>query len=53
MKNTGSSHNDLVTYKVQIDLNVFGVLMLHMVCQQINNTDVVTIDKSVQPDWTM
>jgi hypothetical protein len=46
MKNSGGSDNNLVTDEVQINLDVLGVLMLHRVSQEINDTYVITVNNS-------
>jgi hypothetical protein len=43
MKNTNSSGSNLVTNKVQINLDVLGALMLHRVGREINDIDVVVV----------
>jgi hypothetical protein len=40
--NTGG---DLVSDKVQIDLNMFGALMLNRIGREIDNTYVVAVDE--------
>jgi hypothetical protein len=40
--NTGG---DLVSDKVQIDLNILGALMLNRIGREIDNTYVVTVDE--------
>jgi hypothetical protein len=46
MKNTNSSGSNLVTNKVQINLDVLGALMLHRVGREINDIDVVVVNNS-------
>jgi hypothetical protein len=46
MKNSGGSDNNLVTDEVQINLDVLGVLMLHRVSREINDTYVITVNNS-------
>jgi hypothetical protein len=38
-------YSDLVTYEVEINLNMLHVLMLNGIGRQIQGTDIITIDK--------
>ena len=44
MKNPSVSEGDLLSDKVEIDLNMLHPLMLHWIAGEIYSTDVVTID---------
>lgn len=44
MKNTSVAEGHLVTNKMEINLDVFGPLMLHWIAGKVGCTDVVTID---------
>jgi hypothetical protein len=41
------SDGNTFTDEVEVNLNVFGALMLDRVGGEVNNADVVTIDQSV------
>jgi hypothetical protein len=45
MKDTDSSSNNLVVDEVQVDLDVFSVLMLHRFGREIVGTHIVTAHK--------
>jgi hypothetical protein len=39
------AEGDLLSNKVEVNLNMFRPLMLHGVAGEINNTDIVAIDQ--------
>jgi hypothetical protein len=45
MQNVNLPNGDLVTNEVEIDLNMLRALMLNRVGRQVDDTDIVTIDK--------
>jgi hypothetical protein len=45
VQNANLPNGDLVTYEVEINLNMLHALMLNWVGRQVDNTDIVTIDK--------
>ena len=46
MKNTDSSKGHSLPNKMEIDLHMFGPLVMNGICGQIHNTDIITIYKS-------
>jgi hypothetical protein len=47
MEYTNSANDNLVSYEIQINLNMLSVLILNQIDEKIDNTDVVTVDKHV------
>jgi hypothetical protein len=45
MKNSNVTEGDLLLNKMEIDLNMFRLLMLHRIAGEVYSTDVVTIDQ--------
>jgi hypothetical protein len=45
MEYTNSVDDNLVSDKMQTNLNMLGVLMLSQIGVKLDNTDVVTVDK--------
>jgi hypothetical protein len=45
MQNANFLNDDLVIYKVEINLNMLHTLVLDWVGHQVDNTDIVAIDK--------
>jgi hypothetical protein len=45
MKDSNVTEGDLLSNKVEIDLNMLRPLMLHWIAGEIYSTDVVTIDQ--------
>jgi hypothetical protein len=45
MQNVNFPNGDLVTNEMEIDLNMLRALMLNRVGRQVDDTDIVTIDK--------
>jgi hypothetical protein len=45
VQNVNFSNGDLVTDKVEINLNMLSALMLNYVGYQVDDTDIVAIDK--------
>jgi hypothetical protein len=45
MKNPNVTKGDLLSNKMEIDLNVLHPLMLHWITGEVYNTNVVTIDQ--------
>jgi hypothetical protein len=45
MKNPNMTKGDLLSNKMEIDLNVLRPLMLHWITGEVYSTDVVTIDQ--------
>jgi hypothetical protein len=45
MQNVNFPNGDLVTNEVEIDLNMLRALMLNRVGRQVDDTDIVAIDK--------
>jgi hypothetical protein len=46
MENSNVTKGNLLSNKMEVDLNVLRPLMLHRITGEINSTDVVTIDQS-------
>jgi hypothetical protein len=46
MENSNVTEGDLLSNEVEIDLNMFCLLMLHRIAGKIYNTNAVTIDQS-------
>lgn len=46
MKDTNNTYRDLVPDEVEINLNMLRTLMLNWVGGEVNNTNIVTVDKS-------
>jgi hypothetical protein len=47
MQNVNFSNDDIVTDEVEINLNMLHALMLNQVGCQVDDIDIVAIDKSV------
>jgi hypothetical protein len=47
VQNANFPNGDLVTDEVEINLNMLCVLVLNWVGRQVDDTDIVTIDKCV------
>ena len=45
MKNPNVTKGDLLSNKMEIDLNVLCPLMLHWITGEVYSTDVVTVDQ--------
>lgn len=45
MENSHCTGSNLVTNKVEIDLNMFGVLMLYRVGGEVDGADIVVVDQ--------
>jgi hypothetical protein len=45
MKNPNMTKGDLLSNKMEIDLNVLRPLMLHWITGEVYSTDVVTVDQ--------
>jgi len=45
MKNPNVTKGDLLSNKMEIDLNVLRPLMLHWITGEVYSTDVVTVDQ--------
>nr|GEU53244.1 hypothetical protein [Tanacetum cinerariifolium] len=43
----------LVTSKMNVNLYMFGALMLHLVCKHVYGTDIITVDQSRCEKWGM
>jgi hypothetical protein len=46
MKNSNVTEGNLLSNKMEVDLNMLHPLMLHRIAREIDSTDVVTIDQS-------
>jgi hypothetical protein len=46
MKNSNVTEGNLLSNKMEVDLNMLRPLMLHRIAGEIDSTDVVTIDQS-------
>jgi hypothetical protein len=46
MKNSNMTKSNLLSNKMEIDLNVLRPLMLHRITGEVDSTDVITIDQS-------
>jgi hypothetical protein len=46
MKNSNVTEGNLLSNKVEIDLNVLRPLMLHWITGEIDSTDIIAIDQS-------
>jgi hypothetical protein len=46
MKDSNVTEGDLLSNKMEIDLSMLRLLMLHWIAREIYNTNVVTIDQA-------
>ena len=46
MKNPNLAKSNSFPDEMQVDLNMFGALMLHRVCREVDCTHVVTVNES-------
>lgn len=53
MRNMHMSTSDLFTNKMNINFNLFCVLMLDWIMREIDNINIITIDKSYFGDRTV
>jgi hypothetical protein len=53
MKNSDVPQRNTISNEVYINLDVFGVLMLHGVCGHVDNTHIVTEDNGGARKWSM
>jgi hypothetical protein len=44
VEDTQSTGGYAFTNKVKVNLNMFGVLMLHQVCREVDNTHIVAVN---------
>jgi hypothetical protein len=51
MKNSNMTEGDLLSNKMEIDLNMLRPLMLHRIVGEIYSTDIVTIDQGGTARW--
>ena len=51
MKNPNVTEGDLLSNKMEIDLNMLRPLMLYRITGEIYNTDVVTVDQGSTTRW--
>jgi hypothetical protein len=45
MENSNVTEGDLLSNKMEIDLNVLCLLMLHGIAGEVHSTDVITVDQ--------
>ncbi|GKB77966.1 hypothetical protein Tco_0944861, partial [Tanacetum coccineum] len=53
IKHTNLTGSNIFSDKMNINLDVFSTLMLHMISRQIHSTDIITIDKSSSRERTL
>lgn len=46
MENSNLTRSNFVTNEVNVNLNVFGLLMLNRVCGHVNGPHIISIDES-------